>query len=424
MNSPNPFRPTFGAPPHTLSGRNEVLDRIANTFTLNEGDPDATMVVTGHRGTGKTVLLNKAVQMAHERKWAAVSVSAVDGPVARAVIEAVTASGTANKQRDGRLTNRLTSVQAVGFGLSWSPPTHTDNPSLRYVLTDLTEQAARSGTGLLIALDEMQHLRVDSAREFASALQHVIRNEGRPAVFIGAGLTVIESTILADAGMTFFGRCARSPIGLLSPQDASTAIRRPLEDSGASIDKEALDAVVVAAHGYPFMLQQIGYHIWEATPDLHSGIALDIAYAGIASAHEAMENQVLRPDWARLTPTERKALTAMSRDPGPSHTASLRSRLDMSSSKWGVYRNSLLDAGVIVAPQRGQVDFAHEPMREWVRKQTDTEEDEAEPPSQLRDLIVAALDADKKASYATIGRKVGASRSYVRQIALINRLTR
>lgn len=420
MKSPNPFRPTFGTPPHTLAGRSEVLRRIAGVFTPRVGDPDATMVITGHRGTGKTVLLNRAVQMAHAQKWAAVSISAADGPVARALIEAVTASTTTNRRRG----TRLTGAQALGFGLSWSPPAHTDNPSLRYILTDLTEQTAKSGTGLLIALDEMQHLKVDKAREFASALQHVIRNEGRPAVFIGAGLTVIEGTILADAGMTFFGRCARAPIGLLSDDYARQAICQPLEDSGSSIDEEALDAVINAAHGYPFMLQQVGYHMWETVSNLSSGITLDTAQAGIALAQDAMENQVLRPDWARLGAIERQALTAMSRDAGPTQTASLRSRLDMSSSKWGVYRKRLLDAGVIVAPQRGQIDFAHEPMREFVRKQTDTEEDSDKEPTQLSDLIIAALEADNRASYAAIGREVGASRSYVRQIARINRFTR
>ncbi len=39
----------------------------------------------------------------------------------------------------------------------------------------------------------------------------MIRNKGHPVVFLGAGLTVIESTILSDPGMTFFGR-AWSPI--------------------------------------------------------------------------------------------------------------------------------------------------------------------------------------------------------------------
>ena len=115
MTGPNPFRLTFGSVPHTVAGRDEVLDRIAAVFALVEGDPDATMVVSGHRGTGRTVLLNKAAQAARERGWAAVSVSATDGPAAEAVIEAVAVSQMASRQTHRRGVRRLTSVQALGF---------------------------------------------------------------------------------------------------------------------------------------------------------------------------------------------------------------------------------------------------------------------------------------------------------------------
>ena len=426
MTKPNPFRPTFGSVPHTLAGRDEVLARISATFALNEGDPDATMVVTGHRGTGKTVLLNKAVLAARERGWAAVSVSATDGPLEKAVIEAVAASHAARSR--GPRIGRLAGIQALGFGLSWSPPTHASNPSLRYILTYFAEQAAGSGVGLLIALDEMQHLSRGEARRFASALQHVIRNEGRPVVFVGAGLTVIETTILADPGMTFFGRCARVPIGPLDDAEARRAIREPLRDAGIRIEAAALDEAVAAARGYPFMLQQVGYQTWRSTSDWSVPVTVAAVREGIALAQEAMVNQVLKPDWARLSPLEHRALAAMSHDDGPTRTSDLRSRLRMTSGTWATYRRRLIDAGAIVAPRRGWIDFAHEPMRPWVRtvavdspEELDTHH---ERPPTLRDRVADALEIDRRASYASIGRTVGAHRSYVRQIALVERLTR
>ena len=341
MTRPNPFRPTFGSVPHTVAGRDDVLDRIAAVFALVEGDPDATMAVTGHRGTGKTVLLNKAVQAARERGWGAVSVSATDGPTAESVIEAVAAAQMERRRTHRRGVGRLAGVQALGFGLSWSPPPHNGNPSLRYILTDFAEQAARSRVGLLIALDEMQHLPLREAREFASALQHVIRNESRPVVFIGAGLTVIESTLLADPGMTFFGRCARIPIGPIDDSEARRAIREPLRDAGMRIDEDALDTAVAAARGYPFMLQQIGYHMWRSVSEPSGRITSAAVRTGVRLAQEAMVNQVFRPDWARLGPLERTALSAMSRDDGPTTTRDVRSRLGMTSATWATYRKRL-----------------------------------------------------------------------------------
>ena len=427
MTAPNPFRPTFGSVPHTLAGRDQVLERIEAVFALVEGDPDATMVITGHRGTGKTVLLNKASQAARDREWAAVSVSATDGPIAEAVIEAVAASQMARRRSRRRGVRRLAGLQALGFGLSWAPPPHNGTPSLRYVLTDFAEQAAGSGVGLMIVLDEMQHLPPREAREFASALQHVIRNECRPVVFVGAGLTVIETTILADPGMTFFGRCARVPIGPIDNAEALRALRAPVRAAGGRIDREALGEAVVAARGYPFMLQQIGYHMWRSAPEPATAITADAVRAGIELGQDAMVNQVFQPDWARLGPLERQALEAMSRDNGPTTTGRLRARLGMTSATWATYRKRLIDAGLIVAPRRGQIDFVHEPMRRWVRSRAPEMSDRAsgeEPQEQLRSRIVDALEADPTASYASIGREVGAHRSYVRQIALVERLAR
>ncbi|WP_420612892.1 ATP-binding protein [Candidatus Spongiisocius sp.] len=426
MATPNPFRPTFGSVPHTLAGRDEVLARISATFGLIEGDPDATAVVIGHRGTGKTVLLNKAVLAARERRWAAVSVSATDGPLEEAVIEAVAASQIARSR--GPRIGQLTGIQALGFGLSWSPPPHGSNPSLRYILTDFADQAARSGVGMLIALDEMQHLSRGEARRFASALQHVIRNEGHSVVFLGAGLSVIETTILSDPGMTFFGRCARIPIGPLDDAEARRAIREPLRDAGIRIEAAALDEAVAAARGYPFMLQQVGYQTWRSTSDWSSPVTVATVRAGISLAQEAMVNQVLKPDWARLSPLEHRALVAMSHDDGPTRTSDLRARLRMTSGTWATYRRRLIDAGVIVAPHRGWIDFAHAPMRSWVRTVALDSPEEIdthyERPPNLRDRIADALEIDRRASYASIGRAVGAHRSYVRQIALVERLAR
>lgn len=176
------------------------------------------------------------------------------------------------------------------------------------------------------------------------------------------------------------------------------------------------------------MLQQVGYQTWRSTSDWSVAVTVAAVREGIALAQEAMVNQVLKPDWARLSPLEHRALVAMSHDDGPTRTSDLRYRIRMTSGTWATYRRRLIDAGVIVAPRRGWIDFAHEPMRPWVRtvavdspEESDTHH---ERPPTLRDRVADALEVDRRASYASIGRTVGAHRSYVRQIALVERLAR
>ena len=52
----NPFNTTYGMIPSSLVGRNEAYSEIMNAF-LNEDAIAKTYIITGIRGSGKTVLL-------------------------------------------------------------------------------------------------------------------------------------------------------------------------------------------------------------------------------------------------------------------------------------------------------------------------------------------------------------------------------
>ena len=61
----NPFSPNAGTPPPLLAGRNLILEpaRVA-VARLQRGLFAKSLMVTGLRGVGKTVLLNQFGQMA------------------------------------------------------------------------------------------------------------------------------------------------------------------------------------------------------------------------------------------------------------------------------------------------------------------------------------------------------------------------
>ncbi|MFD0889031.1 ATP-binding protein, partial [Streptosporangium algeriense] len=66
----NPYAPGAGQRPPELAGRDRelqqfeiVLERVAR------GRPERSMVITGLRGVGKTVLLNTFKSMAMQRLW-------------------------------------------------------------------------------------------------------------------------------------------------------------------------------------------------------------------------------------------------------------------------------------------------------------------------------------------------------------------
>jgi Cdc6-like AAA superfamily ATPase len=69
----NPYTPNAGARPPELVGRDDqmeafevLLDRLRNGYT------EKSMLITGLRGVGKTVLLNELEVRATERGWVTV----------------------------------------------------------------------------------------------------------------------------------------------------------------------------------------------------------------------------------------------------------------------------------------------------------------------------------------------------------------
>ena len=69
----NPYTPNAGAPPPALAGREEqienfdiLLDRLLKGYT------DQSLLISGLRGVGKTVLLGEFVRVAESKGWTTV----------------------------------------------------------------------------------------------------------------------------------------------------------------------------------------------------------------------------------------------------------------------------------------------------------------------------------------------------------------
>src|ERR1700761_1353266 len=66
----NPYTPNAGAKPPALAGRDDELQAFQVLLArLLNGHTEQSMLVTGLRGVGKTVLLTKFEEMAREAGW-------------------------------------------------------------------------------------------------------------------------------------------------------------------------------------------------------------------------------------------------------------------------------------------------------------------------------------------------------------------
>lgn len=81
----NPFKPTAGGEPPLLIGRGKVIRDFEKGLDNGVGAPGRIMLVTGARGTGKTVMLTVFGDRAKARRWDVIEETASAGLCERLV---------------------------------------------------------------------------------------------------------------------------------------------------------------------------------------------------------------------------------------------------------------------------------------------------------------------------------------------------
>jgi len=230
-------------------------------------------------------MLNEVEDLSRQQGWRVISETATPGFVSRLVSEH---QPTLLREIDPEgITSKLTGINVpMGLGgASWkTDESHQVVPALRTQTTAACDLLARTGSGLLLTLDEVHHHQVDELRELASVLQHLVREE-REIMFAGAGLPSAVSAVLNDDVLTFLRRADRHSLGRVSLDEVSIAIQEPIERTGRKISDALARRAASATSGYPFLIQLVGYHIWRQQPrhkvvsadDVHAGLSLLVA---------------------------------------------------------------------------------------------------------------------------------------------------
>lgn len=364
----NPFKPSFGVSPPVLAGRGDLLDSFEDAFDAGPGHPDYTALLVGVRGAGKTVALNAIQQQAHSRDWCVIVENAYADLCLR-VVNTIRQLMSMNRVPSAH--PRLSGIRAFGVGVDFKHPDQRSAaaglPGLRSVLTEFASVLASEDRGLLITIDELQGAEPAELREFATVLQHVTRREQMPVAFVAAGLPNIDDTLLQDSAVTFLQRCSRYEIGGLNEAATVRAFSEPIQAYGGHITDEALERVVKASSGYPFMVQLIGFHAWKAATGNPPKLTITEALSGVTEAERRLPHLVILPMWRAMSTMDRRFVLAMAIDDEESATIDIAARLNRNSSYISIYRSRLIRAGFIHSTRHGFVDFTHKITRTWLR---------------------------------------------------------
>lgn len=369
----NPFKPTAGMTPPVLVGRQNDLDDFSYAIDDGVGAPSRLMYITGARGVGKTVMLNALGNIARQRGWLVIDETAETGFMQRLI-------DTLCKPKHPIDTLKLpsASIRAAGTPfdatvnlgeVNLSNPEHALN--FRQAMNNRLDKLEKKHKGVLVTLDEVQASSLNEMRSLATAIQHLIR-EQRNIAFIFAGLPSMVEDVINDNVLTFLRRAERKHLGDVPLGEVRTAFEETITGNGRTADGATLDMLAKATHGYPFMIQLVGYWVWRAADERDDGptgtLTAGDAERGISRAKIKLGDMVHGPAVDGLSPVARDYLLAMAQDDGPSSTGDIARRLERGPGYANVYRARLIKEDIIYTPDRGYVDFKLPYLRDYLRE--------------------------------------------------------
>lgn len=389
----NPYAPGAGQRPPELAGRDRqlaafdiVLERIAR------GRPERSVMLTGLRGVGKTVLLNQLRSAAVSRGWGTGKIEArpdqeLRRPLSSALHMAARAIAKTHHSPE-RVDDFLGILKAfalratAGKGMRerWQPgidvPAVTGRADSGDIEIDLVELlveaaalAADTGVGIAVFIDEMQDLGAADISAICGAC-HELSQDAAPLIVVGAGLPHLPAVLSASKSYSerLFGY---HRIDRLDRGSADRALIAPAERENVKFSDEALAALYRKADGYPYFVQAYGKATWDQAPG--SPItAEDVALAAPA-AEEELAVGFFGSRYERATPAEREYMRAMadlSGDDGPVATAAVAAELGRKPASLSPARDGLIKKGLIYSAERGTIGFTVPHFGRYLRSAT------------------------------------------------------
>jgi AAA ATPase-like protein len=392
----NPYAPGAGQRPPELAGRDGEIAQFDVTLErVAKGRPERSLVLSGLRGVGKTVLLNALRGRAVQRAWGTGKLEArVDQglrlPLAQAVHVAVRDLG--QRHRDPARVERVTAVLKAfalrtppsgRHGTRWTPPLEVaaargraDSGDLELDLvdlfTDVAELAGDLGVGAALFVDEMQDLAPADLSALCAAC-HEISQQRAPVIVVGAGLPHLPVALAASksyAERLFHYRI----VDRLPRDEADRALLIPASGEQVEYDEEALAELYRLTDGYPYFVQAYGKVTWDTAP------TSPIRPADVNDAAPVAEGELavgfFGARFERATPAERDYMRAMAdlAEPagdGAVATSSVARVLGRKPQSLSPARDGLIKKGLVFAEERGMVRFTVPHFGKFLRSQRD-----------------------------------------------------
>lgn len=371
----NPYAPGAGVAPPELAGRDELLTKASIALQrIVAGRFGRSLILTGLRGVGKTVLLNHIRQEAEAAKMVTVRIEAHEGRSLPSLLVLGLKSALLKLNRGAAATDlTLRGLKALAGFVKAMKVKYGDvelgfdvEPDLSFHdISDLDESLSRlfhlvgeaareKHTAVVLFIDELHVLEEKQLASLIMAL-HLSAQDLLPITMVAAGLPPILA--LMGQAKTYAERLFEFPeVGRLDHAAAIQALVVPAAKLQVNFTEEALTEIIQQTGGYAYFLQEWGKHAWDLA--CQSPISQQDAYQATIHAQLDLDASFFRVRFDQLTAMQKRYLRAMAELGSGSHASgNIAKVLHKKVTDLGKVRDQLISKGLLYSPAHGETAF-------------------------------------------------------------------
>lgn len=331
----NPFTLTFGKSPLEPVERPVQTKEIIDTFTAEQINQQM-FIITGVRGSGKTVMMTEISQKLRENdQWIVIELNP-----ATDLLKGLLSKLNSNKVCAGIIKSAKIDLSFFGFGVAiegMSPITDEET-----AIIAILEKMKKNGKRLLITIDEVTNN--EFMQVFAGSFQIFVRQD-LPVFLLATGLYENIDELQNEKNLTFLYRAPKIQLKPLNNRAIMNKYKTIFK-----IESEQAAKMAELTKGYPFAFQVLGYLYWENREHMTIEEILP-------EYDQYLEEYVYSKIWSEMSELDKKIVYEMSVS-GETKIKNIREKLGMKSELFSVYRDRLKRKGVVNTQEYGHLSLA------------------------------------------------------------------
>ena len=368
----NPYRPGAGLMPTYIAGRDEDIQNVDEMFNaLMMNIPTSSIIFSGLRGVGKTVLINKLQRKAEDKGIFCKHIEVEERndfiPQIAACSQAFLRKVSTKEKFKTLIQKPLDAIKSLvvsfdpndnTFSLSLQEKELYKSNSLTQSLTEvfvtIGETAYKAEIPICFFIDEIQYMKQNELGSLIAAL-HRTNQLGYPVMVIGAGLPKIYKMLSEEKSYSerlFIYKIVDS----LTSEQSRKAIEEPARKFGVSYTNEAIHEIIKITKGYPFFIQQMCQVVYKNI----DGNIIDIQNVKESTKEffDSLDNGFFKVRYERCAESDKKFIFAMVKcGELPCTISNVAKKLRKNVNSISTTRAQLINKGIIYPIRYKELDF-------------------------------------------------------------------